>query len=69
MRTEERLQKGRIRNLAKGIHGLIERTDISDKLFYVLQTETSYPYLQEHIQNFPGKPGVDRRKPVPKNSC
>jgi uncharacterized protein with ParB-like and HNH nuclease domain len=45
-------------NLAKGIHGLIERPDISDQLFYVLQTETSYPYLQEHVQKFPGKPGV-----------
>lgn len=45
-------------NLAKGIHGLIERTDISDQLFYVLQTETSYPYFQEHIQKFRGKPGV-----------
>jgi len=44
------------RNLAKGIHGLIERTDISDQRFYVLQTETSYPYLQEHIQKFGGKP-------------
>jgi len=45
-------------NLAKGIHGLIERSDISDQRFYVLQTETSYPYLQEHIQKFDGKPGV-----------
>jgi uncharacterized protein with ParB-like and HNH nuclease domain len=45
-------------NLAKGIHALIERADISDQLFYVLQTETSYPYLQEHIQKFDGKPGV-----------
>jgi uncharacterized protein with ParB-like and HNH nuclease domain len=45
-------------NLAKGIHGLIERTDISDQLFYVLQTETSYPYFQEHIQKFGGKPEV-----------
>ena len=45
-------------NLAKGMHGLIERADISDQLFYVLQTETSYPYFQEHIQKFGGKPGV-----------
>jgi hypothetical protein len=45
-------------NLAKGIHGLVERTDISDQRFYVLQTETSYPYLQEHIQKFGGKPGA-----------
>jgi uncharacterized protein with ParB-like and HNH nuclease domain len=45
-------------NLAKGIHALIERADISDHRFYVLQTETSYPYFQEHIQKFGGKPGV-----------
>jgi uncharacterized protein with ParB-like and HNH nuclease domain len=45
-------------NLAKGMHGLIERPDISDQFFYVLQTETSYPYLQEHIQKFRAKPGV-----------
>jgi Protein of unknown function DUF262 len=45
-------------NLAKGIHALIERADISDHRFYVLQTETSSPYFQEHIQKFGGKPGV-----------
>jgi uncharacterized protein with ParB-like and HNH nuclease domain len=51
-------QKEGFPNLANGIHGLIERTDISDKRFYVLQTESSYPYFQEHIQKFGGKPGV-----------
>jgi len=45
-------------NLAKGVHGLVERTDISDQSFYVLQTETSYPYFQEHIQKFGAEPGV-----------
>jgi hypothetical protein len=45
-------------NLANGIHSLIERTDISSQLFYVLQTETSYPYFQEHIQKFGDQPGV-----------
>jgi hypothetical protein len=45
-------------DLAKGLHGLIERADISDQRFYVLQTETSYPYFQEHIQKFSGKPGI-----------
>lgn len=43
-------------HLAQGIHGLIERTDIANQLFYVLQTETSYPYFQEHIQKFGDKP-------------
>jgi uncharacterized protein with ParB-like and HNH nuclease domain len=42
--------------LAKGLHNLIERADIKAEKFYVLQTETSYPYLQEHIQKFPEKP-------------
>lgn len=38
--------------LSKGIHTLIERPDIDHKNQYVLQTETSYPYLQEFIQSF-----------------
>ncbi len=44
--------------LAKGVHSLIERTDLSNKLFYVLQTSSSYPFLQEHIQKFPEPPDV-----------
>jgi hypothetical protein len=45
-------------DLAKGVHGLIERTDLSNKLFYVLRTSSSYPFLQEHIQKFPEPPDV-----------
>jgi Protein of unknown function (DUF1524)/Protein of unknown function DUF262 len=45
-------------NFANGIHGLVERKDISDQRYYVLQTETSYPYLQEYVQKFGGKPGA-----------
>jgi uncharacterized protein with ParB-like and HNH nuclease domain len=41
--------------LAKGIHDLIERADINNDPRYVLQTETSYPYLQEYNQKF-GEP-------------
>jgi uncharacterized protein with ParB-like and HNH nuclease domain len=37
-------------SLAIGIQKLIERPDINNDLRFVLQTETSYPYLQEHIQ-------------------
>jgi uncharacterized protein with ParB-like and HNH nuclease domain len=44
--------------LAKGLHGLIERPNIKAEKYYVLQSETSYPYFQEHIQKFQGKPGV-----------
>lgn len=38
-------------DLAKGLHRLIERPDINNKNQFVLQTETSYPFLQEHIQS------------------
>ncbi len=39
-------------DLAKGVHKLIERPDISNSQQYVLQTETSYPFFHEHIQKF-----------------
>ncbi|HEY4052901.1 MAG TPA: DUF262 domain-containing HNH endonuclease family protein [Terriglobales bacterium] len=45
-------------NLAKGLHGLIERPNIQAEKYYVLQSETSYPYFQEYIQKFQGKPAV-----------
>jgi uncharacterized protein with ParB-like and HNH nuclease domain len=45
------LKENNLANLAGGIHNLIERRDINNKAQYVLQTETSYPYLQDHIQN------------------
>lgn len=53
--------------LADGLHRLIERPDIDNKNQYVLQTETSYPYLQEHIQNFgtlelPVEPGEEEKR-------
>lgn len=40
------------KDLANGTHGLIERKDIENRQHFVLQTETSYPYLQEFIQKF-----------------
>ena len=45
------LKENGLPDLAGGIHNLIERRDINNKAQYVLQTETSYPYLQDHIQN------------------
>lgn len=36
--------------LAHGIQNIIERKDMSNKLRYVLKTESSYPYFQEHVQ-------------------
>ncbi|GAC1447762.1 MAG: DUF262 domain-containing protein [Ktedonobacteraceae bacterium] len=50
-------QQERLHDLARGIHRLIERADIDNKDLYVLQTETSYPYLQEYIQKF-GPPDI-----------
>ena len=38
--------------LAKGIQNLIERADVNNKKQFIIQTETSYPYFQEHIQSF-----------------
>jgi hypothetical protein len=46
-------------DLANGTHNLIERKDIEDRKQYVLQTETSYPYLQEYIQKF-ASPDVEQ---------
>ncbi len=53
-------------DLANGTHNLIERKDIEDRQQYVLQTETSYPYLQEYIQKFAApevaqQPGPEER--------
>jgi hypothetical protein len=39
---------------AKGVHTLIERKDLTNKDRFVLEAETSYPYLQGQIQSLPG---------------
>lgn len=39
-------------NLAKGTQGMIERKDLDDELNYVLQTESSYPFLHENVQKY-----------------
>lgn len=44
--------------LAKGTQKLIEKTDLNNDSRYVVQSETPYPYLQEHIQKF-GPPELD----------
>ncbi len=36
-------------DLAKGIHGLIERKNIDNKDEFILTTETAYPFFQDHI--------------------
>lgn len=40
------------KNPAKGVHSLIEKIDLNNEKNFVLQTETSYPYFQEHIQKY-----------------
>jgi hypothetical protein len=37
-------------NRANGVHAFVERANVDDELEYILQTESSYPYLQEHVQ-------------------
>lgn len=43
---------------AEGLHQLIERKDRDNKNEYVLKTETSFPYFQEHIQKY-GEPELE----------
>ncbi|TVP68442.1 MAG: DUF262 domain-containing protein [Leptolyngbya sp. LCM1.Bin17] len=46
-------------DLAKGIHQLIERKDRNNKNEYILKTETSFPYFQEHIQKYKDEPDIE----------
>lgn len=39
-------------NSAIGVHKLIEKVDLDNESKFILQTETSYPYFQEHIQKY-----------------
>jgi hypothetical protein len=52
-----RLQKLGDEDLARGIQGLIERRNIENKEEFILSTETSYPFLQDHILKW-GRPDV-----------
>ncbi|MFP3851256.1 DUF262 domain-containing protein [Pseudomonas sp. W5-01] len=45
---------------AEGLHQLIERKDRDNKNEFVLKTETSFPYFQEHIQKF-GEPEINEK--------
>lgn len=51
------LQEFEFTDLAQGIQGLIERRNIDNKPEFILSTETSYPFFQDHILKF-GKPEV-----------
>lgn len=39
-------------NLARGVHQYIEKPNIDNIPEYILKTETSFPYFQNHIQKF-----------------
>ncbi|WP_427159567.1 DUF262 domain-containing protein [Aliinostoc sp. HNIBRCY26] len=39
-------------NLARGVHRYIEKANIDNINEYILDAETSFPYLQDHIQSF-----------------
>jgi len=53
-----RLQKLGFSDLAQGIQNLIERKNIDNKPEFILSTETSYPFFQDHILKF-GQPEVE----------
>lgn len=46
------------KDLAQGIQNQIERKNINNKPEYILSTETSYPFFQDHILKF-GEPEVE----------
>lgn len=41
-------------NLAKGVHKYVEKANIDNEDEFILKAETSFPYLQSHIQSYDG---------------
>lgn len=41
-------------NLSRGVHNYIEKANIDNVNEFILNSETSFPYLQDHIQSFEG---------------
>lgn len=41
-------------NLAKGVHKYVEKANIDNEDEFILKAESSFPYLQSHIQNYDG---------------
>ena len=39
-------------NLAKGVHNYIEKANVDNENIFILDSETSFPYMQSHIQSF-----------------
>ena len=47
-----------LRDLAEGVHGLIERRNIDNKPEFIVSTESSYPFFQDRIQKW-GSPSLN----------
>lgn len=56
-----RLNELGLKNLAQGIQNQIERKNIDNKPEFILSTETSYPFFQDHILKF-GAPEVEAKE-------
>jgi hypothetical protein len=46
------------KDLAEGVHGLIERRNIDNKPEFIISTESSYPFFQDRIQKW-GTPSLN----------
>lgn len=57
--VRDHFSKLELHDLAQGIHQLIERKDRNNQDEFVLKTETSFPYFQEHIQKFNEPPELE----------
>jgi uncharacterized protein with ParB-like and HNH nuclease domain len=46
------LEEVGLKDLAEGVHGLIERKNIDNKPEFIISTESSYPFFQDRIQKW-----------------
>jgi uncharacterized protein with ParB-like and HNH nuclease domain len=53
----DKLAENACRDLAEGIHGLVERKNIDNKPEFIVSTESSYPFFQDQIQKW-GPPAI-----------
>lgn len=49
------LEEVGLKDLAEGVHGLIERKNIDNKPEFIISTESSYPFFQDRIQKWGAK--------------
>lgn len=48
----DKLAEVGLKDLAEGVHGLIERRNIDNKPEFIISTESSYPFFQDRIQKW-----------------